>query len=170
MVLRPKRRKLPGYILQFICTMDQEYPTIGGPRVGNAATGMNRLKLLSFILALWMTLSFLRKSKLNLFLPRKAFSSPCSYLSPLNFPTFSSYSLSLYIPSLEWVSIHEGSLGPGIWGPFNILEMTPLELARASKFEFGRWISPRHYIMPLTISCGDRFGLSSVRAFHRCSV
>ena len=73
MVLRPKRRRLLGYILQFICTMNQEYPTMEGPRVGKAATRMNRLKLLSFILALWMIPSFPRKSKLNLFLPRKAF-------------------------------------------------------------------------------------------------
>ena len=103
-----------------------------------------------------------------------------SYLSPQNFPT-PLESPSPYIPSLEWVSHHEGSLPPGRWaplcciyldgwGPLNILEMTPLELEPASKFVFGRRISPRHYIMPSTISCGDRFGLCLVQAFHHCSV
>ena len=87
-------------------------------------------------------------------------------LSPKIFQPFPPQSLSLFIPSLEWVSHHEGSLALGKWapicciyldrwGPLNILEMTPLELAPTSKFVFSRQISPRHYIMPLTISCGD---------------
>ena len=155
MVLQPKRWSFPSFILQFICTMDQEYPTMGGPRVGNAVVGMNRLKLLSFILTLWMIPSFPRKSKLDLFLPRKAFSSPHLYLSPLKFSNpFLLNPFPLYIPSLEWISHHEGSLAPSRWaplcciyldkwGPLNILEMTPLELVPTSKFVFGRKISPR---------------------------
>ena len=153
---------------------------MAGPKVGNAATVVDRLELHSFILAIWMIPFFPRKSKLDLFLPGKAFSSPRSYLSPQNFPT-PLESPSPYIPSLEWVSHHEGSLPPvrwvplcciylDGWDPLNILEMTPLKLEPASKFVFGRRISPRHYIMPSTISCGDRFGLCPIQAFHHCSV
>ena len=102
-------------------------------------------------------------------------------LSPKIFQPIPPQSLSLYIPNLKWVSHHEGSLALGRWaplcciyldkwGPLNILEMPPLELALASKFVYGKQISPRHYIMPSTISCGDRFGPSSVWAFHCCSI
>ena len=153
---------------------------MGGPKVGNVAIVVDRLELHSFILAIWMIPSFPWKSELDLFLPGKAFSSPRSYLSPQNFPT-PPKSPSPYIPSLEWVSHHEGSLPLGRWaplcciyldgwGPLNIPEMTPLELAPTSKFVFGRRISPRHYIMPSVISCGDRFGQCPVQAFHHCLV
>jgi len=153
---------------------------MGGPKVGNAAIVVDRLELHSFILAIWMIPSFPWKSELDLFLPRKAFSSPHSYLSLQNFPT-PPKSPYPYIPSLEWVSHHEGSLPPGKWaplcciyldgwGPLNIPEMTPLELVPTFKFVFGRRISPRHYIMPLAISCGDRFRLCPVQAFHHCLV
>ena len=45
-------------------------------------------------------------------------------------------------------------------------KMTPSELVPASRFVFGRWIFPRHYITPSVISCGDQFGLCLVQAFH----
>ena len=117
MVLQPKRWRLLGFILQFICTMDQEYSTMGGLRVGDAAVGMNRLKLLCFILTLWIIPSFPRKSKLDLFLPRKAFPSPCSYLSPLKFSNPFLLSLFPFIyPALSGLAIMKGPL-PQAGGP-----------------------------------------------------
>ena len=44
-VVQPKRLRLPGFIPQFICTVDQEYPTMGGPKVCNVATVVDRLEL-----------------------------------------------------------------------------------------------------------------------------
>ena len=51
------------------------------------------------------------------------------------------------------------------WDPLHTPEMTPLELTLASRFLFGRWIFPRHYITPQAISCGDRFELCLFEPF-----
>ena len=51
------------------------------------------------------------------------------------------------------------------WDPLHTPEMTPLELTPASRFLFGRWIFPRHYITPEAISCGDRFELCLFEPF-----
>ena len=176
MVLQPKRWSFPSFILQFICTMDQEYPTMGGPRVGNAVVGMNRLKLLSFILTLWMIPSFPRKSKLDLFLPRKAFSSPHSYLSPLKFSNpFLLNPFPFIYPALSGLVITRGPLaqagGPLFvaytwtsgahsiflkWHHWNLCQ--PPNSCSAGRFPQG------------IISCLRIDRPSSVWAFHHCLV
>ena len=150
MVVQPKRPRLPSFIPQFICTMDQEYPIIRGPKVSNAAIVVNRLELHFFYPYYTNGPLFPKEIQTRYLSSWEGFFPYHAYISlPKIFQPLPPQSPSPYILSLEWVSHHERTLSLGKWtllyciyldgwGPFNILEINPLELALASKFVFGR--------------------------------